>query len=473
MPRRSSAPGWWTVAVIGCGIVAACSGSPGGGGGGTPADGGTLPGFDAPPPPGLFPLGVAADGSSLVTGEGKPFLLHAEAAWSLIAQLDSSSAMRYLADRKSRGVNAVLVNLLEHKFADHAPRNAAGDAPFTRAGDFSTPNEAYFAFADRVIDLAASQGMAVLLTPSYLGFGGGDEGWFQEMSALTAAKCSGYGTFLRTRYAAKANIVWIWGGDYTPNTGSRGETCMKAIRDAIRPPGQVPPAVALASAHWSPESTSRDEPAFTDSIDLVGVYTYQPILPACRAARAVTPRKPTFLMETCYEQETAQGCTATTSNVRRRQWWGLLGCGAGEIVGIRDIWKFDSDPANPWTDALGSPVALGEARLSALAQQFAWQTLALDDALITTGGGGDGYDEVAAARSADHTQAVIYIPPDGDSTITVDLNELAGPVTATWHDPTSDRSVAAGTGLIGSQVFTTPGDNAGGDRDWVLVLTTR
>src|SRR5262245_22570354 len=144
----------------GCG---GCGSDGGGSDGGTVPDDGTLPGFDAPPPPGLFPLRVSGDGASLVTADGTPFLLHGEAAWSLIVQLGASDAMRYLADRHARGVNALLVNLVEHFYADDPPNNAAGAAPFTKEGDFSTPNEAYFAYADHVIDLAASQGIVVML----------------------------------------------------------------------------------------------------------------------------------------------------------------------------------------------------------------------------------------------------------------------------------------------------------------------
>jgi hypothetical protein len=409
---------------------------------------------------------VSVDRGTLVSDDGRPFLLHGEAAWSLIVELTTADAMRYLADRHGRGVNAVIVNLIEHKYADSAPRNAAGDAPFTTAGDFSTPSEAYFAHADQVIDLAASQGIAVLLTPSYLGYGGGDEGWFQEMSTLApmGTKCRGYGDFVGRRYAGRHNIIWIWGGDYTPPSGSPGETCMKAIRDGIRAanPG------ALASAHWSPESTSRDEAAFATSIEVVGVYTYRDVLQSCSAARAASPRMPTYLIETCYEHETIQSCAGTTAEVRRRQWWGWLGCGAGEIVGNNPIWSFGTG----WPQQLASPVSVNEARLLGVAQSVTWQTLAPDTSLITAGAG-TGYLAVAAARTPDRTQAVIYIPPDASgsvSTVTVDLSHLSGSVTATWQDPTSNASMAAGTGLTGSRAFTKPGANHDGDGDWILVL---
>jgi len=446
--------------------VAACSGS-GTGLDATVGDGGTPPGFDSPPPPGLFPLGVAADGSSLTTADGRPFLLHGEAAWSLIVQLDDADAMRYLADRRGRGVDALLVNLVEHFYSDHPPSDAAGDAPFTTPGDFSTPSEAYFAHADHVIDLAASQGMAVLLFPSYLGLQA-QEGWRNEMSSMGAAgapKCASYGRFLAQRYAAKTNVLWMWGGDFMPAPSSSLETCMKAISDGILAAAPARP-VARASAHWSMESTSWDETAFQTAIDAVGVYTYNLALPKCRSARTQAAM-PAYLIETCYEND-AFGRCPSPGDVRRQQWWSLLGCGAGEIYGVEGLWQF----ASGWQQRLSSPLSVAEQRVPAIAQQVAWQTLAIDDALVTAGHAPQGSDgEVAATRTADHTQALIYIPPSGASTITVDLSRLAGPVTATWQDPTAGHAVAAGDGLTGSHAFTTPGTNTAGDADWVLVLT--
>jgi hypothetical protein len=465
---RRRCPGWLATAA---GLLAACSGSSGGVGSDGGVGDGSPPGFDAQPPAGLFPLGVSADGGSLVTADGKPFLLHGEAAWSLIAQPDTAGAMQYLADRHARGVNLVIVNLIEHKFADHAPADAAGDAPFTTAGDFSTPNEAYFAHADAVIDAAASQGIAVLLAPAYLGYAGTDEGWSAEMSvmgnATGAPKCDTYGRSVGQRYAGKTNIVWLWGGDTTPATGSSVEACMQAIRDRIvEADAAAGGPRALTSAHWDHPADSLVEPTFAAALDLVGVYTYDPDLPLCRTSRGQTPRRPTYLMETTYENEHG----AAPADVRRQQWSGLLGCGAGEIVGNKPIWEFGAG----WPQQLASPVSLGEQRLAAIVEQVAWQTLALDDALVTAGRGtSGGADEVAATRTADHKQALIYVPPAGASQITVDLGQMSGPVTATWQDPTADHSVAAGNGLTGSQTFTTPGTgtNNGGDTDWVLVLS--
>ncbi len=141
-----------------------------------------------------FPLAVAPGGRTLVDAAGKPFLLHGEAAWSLIAQLRREDVEIYLADRRARGFNAILVSLIERKYASHAPNNAYGAAPFLVPGDFTTPNEAYFAHADWVLRRAAEEGFLVLLTPSYAGFEGGDAGWYREMVAAGAAGCGAMAT---------------------------------------------------------------------------------------------------------------------------------------------------------------------------------------------------------------------------------------------------------------------------------------
>jgi len=81
--------------------------------------------------------------------------------------VNKEDAEIYFADRRSKGVTALIVNLVEHKF--NGPTNRYGQAPFRTPGDFATTNEAYFAHADWVLRRAAESGMAMLLDPLYLG----------------------------------------------------------------------------------------------------------------------------------------------------------------------------------------------------------------------------------------------------------------------------------------------------------------
>ena len=131
----------------------------------------------------IFPLKTAEDGRYLVDQDGKPFLVVGDSAWSLIVQPADADIDRYLEDRQKRGFNSIIVSLIEHKFCTAPPRTRSGLAPFSKAGDFSTPNPDYFDFARKVVKKANDHGIVVWLFPAYLGYGGGDEGLFQEMKA--------------------------------------------------------------------------------------------------------------------------------------------------------------------------------------------------------------------------------------------------------------------------------------------------
>src|SRR6185295_3167345 len=169
------------------GLLAVSCGARGSTGAGAVAD------CSAPARAGALQFPIKRAGACLVDAGGAPVWLHGEAAWSLIVGLDDAELDRYLADRRARGINALVVNLIEHKFADHAPLDRAGAPPFTTPGDFATPNEAYFAHADRVLARAAAAGMVVLLAPAYLGDKGGDEGWYAEIRRSGPDKLRGYG----------------------------------------------------------------------------------------------------------------------------------------------------------------------------------------------------------------------------------------------------------------------------------------
>src|SRR4029079_3823877 len=81
-------------------------------------------------PPAAFPLRVSADRHHLQDNSGAPFLVVGDTAWSLVAQLNQTDIEHYLDDRAARGFNAIIVNLLEHKFATHAPATLGGVQPF-------------------------------------------------------------------------------------------------------------------------------------------------------------------------------------------------------------------------------------------------------------------------------------------------------------------------------------------------------
>src|SRR5882672_1176606 len=126
-----------------------------------------------------FPLKTDVSNRFLVDQAGVPFLIMGDSPWSMIAALNNDQVNKYLQDRSQKGFNTLIVELTEHESlyprgdsAGVSPANFFGQPPFLTAGDFSTPNEAYFTNADWVIDQAAAKGMVVVLFPCYVGYPG-------------------------------------------------------------------------------------------------------------------------------------------------------------------------------------------------------------------------------------------------------------------------------------------------------------
>jgi hypothetical protein len=412
-----------------------------------------------------FPLGRAGDGPYLIDRAGRPFLIQGDAAWSLLAQLRKEDAEIYLEDRRRRGFNTVLINLIEHKFGDHAPLDAYGVPPFTRPGDFTAPNDAYFDYAEWVIDLARRKGIEVLLTPAYLGQEGGDEGWYQEIVRAGAPALRGYGAYVARRFARFDNVIWVLGGDYTPPP--EGMAIVEAMAEGIRAndAGQAGPH--LFTAHWGAEDSSLDPPT-TARIDLDATYTYGPVYEKSLADDARPNALPHFLIETAYELEHE----STPFSLRAQAYGALLTGACGQVFGNSKIWEF----VRRWETQLGSDGSVGMTNVRALFEPRAWPTLVPDvhNQVLVAGMGPRGGDDLALlARSRDRSLALAYVP--ATRAVTVDLRQLRLPLRARWYDPTAGTyGEAAASLLTRAQAtdFVPPGLNAAGDRDWVLVLET-
>lgn len=388
-----------------------------------------------------FPIKRA--GPCLVDGEGAPVWLHGEAAWSLIVRLDDDGLDRYLADRRARGVNALVVNLIEHKYADHPPLDLAGDPPFTTPGDFATPGEAYFAHVDRVLARCAAAGMVVLLAPAYLGFKGEDEGWYAEVRRNGPGKLRAYGRFLGTRYRAQPNLIWLEGGDTPPMDARREVDALVAgIREAD--------TVHLHAAHSTRYHSALDD---YDRPWLDLNTTYSDCEGHGRALRRDATRRrsiPTLFIEGTYEGEKAS-LACTISQAYRA----LLSGAAGHMFGNRPIWLFDDG----WQAALDSPGSRAMQRLAELVAARDLRALVPDFTGAFVSGEG-----VSAARAP--SGALLAFIEAGPRTLTVAASATAGRRTARWFDPTDGTTRDAGTQAANQRLaLTSPGTGP-----WLLIV---
>ena len=398
----------------------------------------------------LFP---SANKRYLVDQNQTPYLLQGDAAWSLIVGLNEADVEQYLQNRKDKGFNTVIVELVEHKFCKRPPLNEAGDTPFIAPGDFSTPNEKYFAHADGVIRGAAEHGIQVLLAPVYLGYAGTDEGWFDEIVKLEPEKCLAYGQYLGKRYKGFDNIIWVMGGDRRP-----GEVVEKI--DLIALGIREFDKRHLFTAHGLHEYSAAEDFAGGRWININATYAHEipheKLLEDCNR----NPVMPFFLIETTYEGEH----NASIVQVRRQAYWAVLCGGFGHVMGNRPIWLFDPG----WQIAMDLPGSVGMMHWGKLFRSRPWFDLVPDQKHeVVTGGLGEfrGLDYLAAGRTPDGSTVIAYMPTR--RTITVDMSKVSGAeALGWWFDPSTGKTTAAGTfPTRGAQQLTPPAKG-----DWVLVL---
>jgi len=433
------------------GVGARSSGRANGAAGSPAGSGGSAP---------EYPLKLGPSGAQyLVDQKGRPFFWAGEAAWSLIVQLSLEDARAYLDDRQDKGVNVLMVNLVENKFASNAPANRAGHRPFG-SKPFTEFNEAYFAHVDAVLREAGARGIMVLLAPAYLGYGCGDEGFCSDVKRTSGAEMRAWGRYLGERYGSFPNLMWLIGGDAdpTPVQGKLSEL-VSGIRERD--------SAHLMSAHNAPESFATSHWQNASWLTVNNVYTYQQAAYAW-ALDARKEGKPFFLAESTYENEH----DASPQALRAQAYWAILSGAMGHIFGNCPLWHFDSSTkfcdSRGWRSQLNSPGSKSMQFLRKLFTSRAWQDLVpdADHSTLTAGFGEEGEaDYAAGALTVDRETFIAYLPSARQ--ITVDLTRLSGTqVSVTWFDPAQGTAQGKST-LAGKKTVTLSPPRAG---DWVLIL---
>jgi Protein of unknown function (DUF4038)/Putative collagen-binding domain of a collagenase len=422
----------------------------------------------SPTPASAFPLTVDPTGRYLVDRDGRPFLVVGDSPQALIAQLSEPQADHFFADRQRAGFNSVWINLLCNMYTGGRSdaKTYDGIAPFTKPGDLSTPNPAYFARADAIIGLAAKHDLAVFLDPIETG------GWLDVLRSNGTARAYNYGRYLGQRYRRNQNIVWLNGNDFQTWSKPRDDALALAVARGIR--STDPHALQTVELNY-PTSTSSDDPRWKRIIGLDAAYTYAPTYAEVLKAYGRADHLPVFMIEASYEGEHDY---VGPSTLRRQEYWTMLSGATGQFYGNRYTWQF----IDGWPQHVDT---IGSRQLTFVTSLFArrrWFDLVPDSRhrLVVAGYGSysaDGdlnaNDYVAAARTPDGRLAIAYLPTGRP--VRVDMRTMAGRrVQAQWYDPTSGRySTIPGSPFApsGTRRFTSPGRNHEGDQDWVLVLT--
>jgi hypothetical protein len=421
---------------------------------------------------GSQPLRVAGDQRTLVDAQGRPFLPIVDTAWTWLSDLsDRAEADAYLDVRKRQGFNTVMSFMTS--FRPRYLRKAG--VPAFIDGDIGRPDDAYFEGVDALVRDAAARGMTVMMGPLNLS----DNLPSTPDGLPTIDRWAAYGRYVGRRYEHFDNIIWFMGGDHDvhqiwDDTGDY-TAYIDAMADAVKSVDRrhlmtYHPALdtyVLGDKDW------LDFYAFQENRADSSPFSYERV----KSYYEHPPIKPVIDLEPGYETGDALTDVVTTPfMVRRNAWWALLQGALGVVYGgNRATFAIGHHPADDWRAYVELDGARQTGLMGGMLAGLRWQDLVPDSAhrLVTEGFGTFGdKDYTTAGQTPDGRLALVYVPTG--TAPTLDLSRLAGPVRATWADPSTGRSIRVPGGPLtaeGSHTFDVPGPNAAGDRDWLLVLT--
>lgn len=429
------------------------------------------------------PLRVADNRRHLVHEDGTYFLYLGDTAWELLHRLTREETERYLENRRAKGFTVIQTVVLGELDGIKTP-NAYGHTPFIN-DDPRKPNEDYFAHVDWVLDRIASKGMYVGLLPTW---GSHITNWNDDTSFFSVEDAEHYGRWLGNRCRARANIIWILGGDRPacgygrPDRRAHWDAMARGI--ALGVCGSEDYDKLLMTYH--PFGQHSSWPWFHDrtwlSFNMYQSGHYGHDDPA--HFRMVEPNwkqippKPVLNGEACYEEMTvhfnAQNGYFDDFDVRQSAYWSVFAGSFGYVYGAHGIWQMYAPGRRPvsgarkyWYELLDYPGAMQMTHLRQLLLAHDPLSRMPDQSVLVRDYGESGR-HLRACRGNGYV--MVYTPYGAP--IELKLDKLgAKALRAWWFCPRDGHSEIIGQveSGQGTRVFTPPEDEARG-HDWVLVL---
>ncbi len=410
---------------------------------------------------------------------GKPFFYLGETAWELFHRCDREEALLYLKNRAEKGYTVIQAVVLSELDGLNTP-NPYNEKPLID-NDPSKPNENYFKHVDYIINLADSLGLVIGLLPTWA-----DKvfkhTWGKGPEIFNADNAEIYGKYLGNRYKNKKNIIWIMGGDRSPEGY---EAIWKAMAKgiAIGISGREDYSTSTMTYHTWGGTTSSTWFHNEDWLDFnmwqLGHCYNTPVWEKILADYNKTPFKPVFDSEPLYEEHPIcfnanENGYSTDYHVRRFLYHNLFSGAFGQTYGCHAIWQMYkpgrepiNGPRRSWMESLNLPGAFQMQYARYLLESKPYFSRVPDQSVLLSDTG-DKNERITATRDTDGTYILVY--SEAGKGFTLSTSALIGKkISFCWLDPRngqySQKNVVINNG---SADFTPPTSGIG--NDWVLVL---
>ncbi|HWS90425.1 MAG TPA: glycoside hydrolase family 140 protein [Pyrinomonadaceae bacterium] len=420
-------------------------------------------------------LRVAPGGRYLMKENGKPFFYLGDTAWELFHRLGREEADEYLRDRAAKGFTVIQAVVLAELSGLDVP-NAYGHLPL-EGRDPGRPNEAYFRHVDYVVNRAHELGMYVGMLPTW-----GDKWnkrWGVGPEIFTPENAERYGEFLGRRYR-ESPVIWILGGDRSPESGAHLAIVRALARGLKKGDGgrhlmTYHPMGGASSSRWFHGDDWLDFNMFQSGHGAKDAPNYE----QTAADYRLSPPKPVLDGEPRYEDHPVDWKPERgwfdDFDVRQAAYWSLLSGACGHTYGNHNVWQMwqpGREPVSaartPWRKALSQPGAAQMGHLRRLFESRPFDRLVPDQTMLP-GGPVEGPAHRRAARAADGSFALIYMPEGGPLPFVA--VKLGGKfVRAYWYNPRDGTAEPAGRFPGGRRARFGAPPTGGRGQDWVLVL---
>ncbi len=421
-----------------------------------------------------YRLQLSPNGKYLVNSNtGQPVFLTGEDGFLASIMLSNADVTTYLNDRATRGFNAIWIGVIDQLDQSNPPKDFFGNVPFDGAW-FTSPDAAYWAHQDAVIQQATGLGLTVFLHLSFVGNSDGNVYDTPAYLASSDATVTAYGAFIGNRYKGVNNIVYVLGGDFQPTqTAVATKVNDLATGLAAADPNHLITIencrVCTPAKQASLDAYGSNPPSWLSLNWLDVMQTGVVAISQQNFSR--TPFLPPLMGEDWYELDHSM----TSFQVRQEGYWDVLsGAYIGRFFGNGAIWSFNSTNGGhefpSWQSQLSTPGTVGQQYLGQLMRSREHWLMAPDTTQsVLTAGFGSGSTLSVAARSSDGQTVIAYLS-DGNATAkTINMSSITSSVSsakAWWYNPQTGAATLIGTfPNSGSQSFTAPDGN-----DWVLVI---